>query len=314
MDRGIATKDNIELLRRRGLDYIVIERANRASSYRDEFLLEEGFTEITTATEKVVKVKKLVMEGGESKEAVVLVRSLGRAAKEGAIDTLAATRFQEELARLSASVAQGGVKRTQVVAERIGRIRARYPRASASYEIDLLHHEDHGKVVKGRRVDRVIGTRVTERPAKTAAKDLAGAYVIATTHAELDGPAIWGLYMTLVRVEDAFRALKSDLGLRPVHHQLGRRTAAHLFVSVLAYHLLATIEHTLAINGDTRRFSTIKDRLMTHTRSTMVLTSDKGEVYHLRVSGQPEPAHREIYRLLGVKDPLGRRKSIATPL
>ena len=310
MDRGIATKDNIALMRRRGLNYIVIERANRAPSYRDEFLSEEGFTEITTASGKVVRVKKLT--GTDT--TAVLVRSLGRAAKEEAIDTLANSRFQEELARLSASVSKGGVKRTQVIAERIGRIRARYPRASASYDIELLYHEDHGKVVRGRRVDRVIGMRVTERPAKMADKDLAGAYVIETTHAELDGPAIWGLYMTLTRVEDAFRTLKSDLGLRPIHHQLGRRTAAHLFVSVLAYHLLAAIEHTLATKGDTRGFSTIKEQLMTHTRSTMVLVSDRGEVYHLRVSGQPEPVHREIYRLLGVKDPLGRSKSIATHL
>ena len=120
--------------------------------------------------------------------------------------------------------------------------------------------------------------------------------------------------MTLTKVEEAFRSLKSDLGLRPVYHQLARRTAAHLFISVLAYHLLCAIELNLRQNHDKRRWSTVSEELSTHMRTTMVLTSDKGVVYHLRASGAPEPVHKEIYLLLGVTDPLGRIKTVATYL
>ena len=63
-------------------------------------------------------------------------------------------------------------------------------------------------------------------------KTLCGAYVIETNRKDLESEEIWRLYMTLAKVEGAFRALKSDLGLRPIHHHLGRRTAAHLFISV----------------------------------------------------------------------------------
>lgn len=182
------------------------------------------------------------------------------------------------------------------------------------YDIDLIYHQNHGQVINGRRVDRVTGITVCERAKKRERDDLHGAYVIETSHSELDAVAIWKLYMTLTRVEDAFRHLKSDLGLRPVYHQLGRRTAAHLFVSVLAYHLLASIEHMLRIKGDKRRFATIKEQLLTHTRSSVVITSDAGEVYHLRVSGSPEAEHHKIYRLLDVKDPLARQKRVATHL
>ncbi|EQD49488.1 transposase [mine drainage metagenome] len=73
------------------------------------------------------------------------------------------------------------------------------------------------------------------------AKTLYGAYVIETNRKDLTSEEIWHLYMTLTKVEGAFRALKSDLGLRPIHHQLARRTAAHLFISVLAYHLYSAI-------------------------------------------------------------------------
>ncbi len=120
--------------------------------------------------------------------------------------------------------------------------------------------------------------------------------------------------MTLTKVEDAFRSLKSDLGLRPVYQQLARRTAAHLFISVLAYHVLCAIELTLRQHHDKRRWSTINEQLSTHIRTTIVLTSDKGVVYHLRAFGAPEPIHKEIYRLLGVSDPLGRIKTVTTHL
>ena len=45
---------------------------------------------------------------------------------------------------------------------------------------------------------------------------------------------IWSLYMTLTRVEEAFRCMKSELGTRPIFHQIARRTQAHLSISVLA--------------------------------------------------------------------------------
>jgi hypothetical protein len=83
---------------------------------------------------------------------------------------------------------------------------------------------------------------------------------------------------------------------------------------VLAYHPLSAIEFTLKQHHDKRRWSTINEQLSTHMRTTMVLTSDQGVVYHLRASGVPEPVHKEIYRLLGVTDPLGRIKTVAAHL
>jgi Transposase len=200
------------------------------------------------------------------------------------------------------------------VSERIGRIKAKYPSVGGTYDISLTYHEDHGKVIKGNRIDRVIDLTITERPTKTTDDYLHGAYVIETSHYGLTDVAIWNLYMTLTRVENAFRSLKSDLGLRPVYHQLARRTAAHLFISVLGYHLLSAIELTLRTKGDTRSWSTIKEQVTTHARTTIALTNDQGVINHLRVSSVAEPAHREIYDLLGVRDPLKRTKTVAAHL
>ena len=98
------------------------------------------------------------------------------------------------------------------------------------------------------------------------------------------------------------RSLKSGLGLRPVYHQLARRTAAHLFISVLAYNLLcAHPEDKTTTRGAGRQSA--KSSLLICEPPWSPLTSDKGVIYHLRASGAPEPAHKEIYRILGVTDP-----------
>ncbi len=94
---------------------------------------------------------------------------------------------------------------------------------------------------------------------------------------------------------------------KPVYHQIAQRTKAHLFISVLAYRLLISIEHALHSHGDHRRWSTLREQLATHQRNTVIFTDAENKIHHLRVSGTPEKEHREIYRLLGVKDPLKRR-------
>jgi transposase len=135
--------------------------------------------------------------------------------------------------------------------------------------------------------------------------------VIETSHQELTAKEIWESYMTLSRVEGAFRSLKTDLGVRPVCHQIAERTKAHLLISVLAYHLLVSIEHALRSHNDHRRWSTLREQLSTHQRNTVIFTDADNKIHHLRVSGMPEKERLEIYRLLGVKDPLKRRHQLA---
>jgi transposase len=125
-----------------------------------------------------------------------------------------------------------------------------------------------------------------------------------TTHTELTDTAIWNLYMTLSNVESAFRSMKEELGMRPIYHQTGQRSEAHLFISVVAYHILATIKNLLRQQGDHRQWETLREELSTHTRSTVILKDKDGNVYHTRVSGTPEDVHIDIYERLKVDDTL----------
>jgi hypothetical protein len=69
--------------------------------------------------------------------------------------------------------------------------------------------------------------------------------------------------------------------MRPVFHNNADRTKGHLFISVLAYHLLVTISNLLSESGDTREWTTIKSILSTHQRSTIIMTDENGVVHHL---------------------------------
>ncbi|MHB8344883.1 MAG: transposase, partial [Ferrimicrobium sp.] len=143
MDRGIATADNVGLCIEKKLNYIVIERANKASRYKEHFQEMEGFSEVKDANGSVVKLKKLQEDGTN----VVLCSSVGRANKETGIATQATTRFLADIERLRSSIQKGAVVKTQLVGERIGRIKAKYPSVQGNYDLHLTYHEDQGKVI-----------------------------------------------------------------------------------------------------------------------------------------------------------------------
>ncbi|MEY2877822.1 MAG: hypothetical protein RLZZ15_202 [Verrucomicrobiota bacterium] len=72
-----------------------------------------------------------------------------------------------------------------------------------------------------------------------------GRYLLRTNLAADDPKLIWRCYMQLCVVEEAFRTLKGDLGLRPIFHQRPDRIEAHLFVAFLAYRLTTTLRQLL---------------------------------------------------------------------
>jgi transposase len=72
-----------------------------------------------------------------------------------------------------------------------------------------------------------------------------GRYLLRTNLTETDPTRLWSYYLQLVRIEEAFRNLKGDLGIRPIFHQLEARIEAHIFVAFLAYCLHVTLGRRL---------------------------------------------------------------------
>ena len=299
MDRGIATKDNLQLLKDKKFPYALVERRAVEKQYVDEFSeAEQNFDKIEKeGDEAAVYVQKIPIDEGSR----VLCLSERREYKERGIDAKKENRFLEDISRLLRSVKKGNIKLSEKVNQRIGRLRERYSSIASRYEITIETDESkhHVKNIAWQRADTM-----------TEKEKLYGCYVIETSHEDLSASEIWSLYTTLTRVENAFRSLKSDLGARPIYHHGSARTEAHLFISVLAYHLLVSIEYTLRQIGDHRTWPTIREQLSTHQRTTVILLDDTNQIYHIRVSGTPEAIHQKIYDLLDVKNPLKRKKKL----
>ncbi len=285
VDRGMAGKDNLATIKARGCHYVVAARQSERGQWEEDFTAGD-WREITSETAPGTAKQRVFFQVREAGgEVHLLCKSEGRQQKDRAIRELAAKRLEEALSRLVAAVAGGRLKKPDAIQRRIGRLWERYPRAAKYYQVEW----EEGQLV-WRRLD--------EKEDRAARLD--GAYLLRTSRQDMDGQEIWKLYTTLTRVEKAFQYLKSDLGLRPVFHQLERRVDGHIFISVLAYHLLHAIEFRLREQRDHRCWRTIRDILSTHQRITIAFNDADGKHHTLRLNTTPEGEHREIYDSLAI--------------
>ncbi|MBM3300405.1 MAG: IS1634 family transposase, partial [Deltaproteobacteria bacterium] len=266
-DAGVGTRDNLNLVRWAGFHYITVSRE------RPSEIPEEGLTVVKENNDSTVEVKRLDSDG----ETILYCQSTARARKEESMKASFQKHFEEGLRAISNSLAKKrGHKSYGRVMERLGRLKERYPTIAQFYEVQV--REERGRVTR-------IEWSIDER--KELEARFSGSYYIRSSRTDLDEKELWSLYMMLTQMEESFRCLKSELGLRPVRHHKDPRMEGHIFISVLAYHLLASIQRELRQKGISYRWETIRNRLSTQTRVTASLTNNKGERMHIRQTTDP---------------------------
>ena len=138
-----------------------------------------------------------------------------------------------------------------------------------------------------------------------------GVYCLRTTLLDLDDATLWRTYSMLTQLESVFRSLKTDLGLRPVYHQIERRIEGHLFISVLAYHFVHTMRLELKAQGVHESWQTLRETLNGQQRITTTLTRRDGHAVHVRKATRPEPQQQRINEILGLSaNPGGTRRAV----
>ena len=275
MDAGIASEDNLNLVKEKGFSYIVVSRS------KPEHMEDGIFEEIKEG----ITVKE--MRIGD--ETYLHCISDGKMKKEQAIVKKARDAMKEELEYLSEGLTiKGRLKSYPKVLERIGRLRQRYSRVSKGFTINVK--EQHGKVVK---------IEWDFDPLKLG-KPYDGSYFIRTDRMDLSKDETWSLYIMLTSVEDAFRCLKGELGLRPIHHSKPDRIEGHLFISILAYHLLNYIQQHVRKAGIKHRWATIRSLLQTHTVLSTHLPTADSKMVHLRYCSIPTPKQLQVYSALKI--------------
>ena len=293
VDRGMAYDENLQQLRDRKLHYIVASRQPERERWLADFAEAEGFRPVLREPsprnpgqkKSAVKVKSL--KAGE--ETLVLCHSQARIAKDRAIREKQEARLVEDLDRLARRIAQAKLVTPLAIGKAIGRLQERYPRVARYWRIDYC---DETKSF----------TAEPNAQARATAEALDGCYILKTDRDDLGAEEAWRTYMLLTRVENAFRNMKSPLAERPIFHQLERRVETHIFLCLLAYHLLVAIEKTLLDQGVHTSWASIRDRLSTHQLATIVLPTSSGATLRIRKASTPEPEHRQIYRQLKVPE------------
>ncbi|MCF6246307.1 MAG: hypothetical protein L3J69_02990 [Desulfobacula sp.] len=127
------------------------------------------------------------------------------------------------------------------ILEMIRRLREKYPKASKLYDIEVVPESGTHKNIKATAI------LWNKRDKYKEINKFDGCYVLRTDRLDLSDKEIWETYIMLTRIEGAFRSMKSYLGLRPIFHQNEKSANAHLLISVLAYHILHSIEYKLLL-------------------------------------------------------------------
>jgi hypothetical protein len=225
MDRGIPTEEVLTEMRdpKREVFYLVGTPRGKIQQYETKWL-ELPWRKVRESVEV-----KLFAEGGEL---YVLARSQGRRAKEQAIRRRKLARLLWKLRDLRRKCPA----RDQLLL-RIGAAKKEAGRAFGFVPLQLPP--------QGATVTRQTFTFALDKEKLRKAELRDGHYLLRSNLVGEDPTVLWERYIQLTQIEAAFKTLKSELGLRPLYHQLEKRVEAHIFVAFLAYALSVTLKQRL---------------------------------------------------------------------
>ena len=225
MDRGIPSEALLEEMRvsRKETFYLVGTSRAKVKQYEQKWL-DLPWQKVRGS----VEVKLFPKDG----ELYVLAKSEGRQAKEVAIRRKKLARLLYKLRAMRRSCP----KRDQLLM-RVGAAKADVGRAFAFVKITLPK--------PGEQVTRETFTFKLDKVKLKEAELRDGHYLLRTNLVAEDPAVLWDRYIQLTQIEAAFKCLKSDLGIRPIYHQLEHRVEAHIMVAFLAYCLTVTLKHRL---------------------------------------------------------------------
>lgn len=227
LDRGIVSEENLAAIRKRGGQYLVGTPRSQMKRFEEE-LLKDDWVQVRPE----VEVKKVTIPQGE--ETYILCRTSGRKEKEKAIRKRFSNRMEEALQRLAKTIETGRLKDRNKMERRLGRIQASHPQVNDLYDVALQETPEGVRLRWAIREDRQTWRGLRE-----------GAYMLRTNLKDGIAEQLWRQYMQLTEAEASFRALKSELSIRPVFHQLESRVKAHVMVAFLGYALWVTLKHLL---------------------------------------------------------------------
>ena len=284
LDAGIASEANIQYLIEHGYHYIVVSRKRK----RD--FDEDRATIVKTVPGQTVKAQKVIIE--ETGEVELYCHSQLREKKEQAIQDRFAEKYETALHSLNNGLSKKGTtKKYTKVLERLGRLKEKYARAAQHYDVMVTPDNESEQAVS-------IHWERVEKAHSQATHP--GVYCLRTNLTDWDEETLWRTYTMLTDLEGVFRSLKSELGLRPIYHHKEKRVSGHIFITLMAYHLVQTLRCQLKAKGVHDSWQTIRRKMENQQRITVILQREDGKTIHLRKTTRAEPQQSTIYKMLEI--------------
>jgi transposase len=276
MDRGIPTEEVLSQMRDENISYLVGTPRAMLIKLEDKLVGLDW-----KAANDNVDVKLLAQD----KELYVLAKSKDRRAKERAMRKYKLCKYLASLAKL-----RKNCRNRDKLIERIGALKQQAGRSNSCVELII---PPQGVKVTPENFNYHLN-RDTYR--KMLLRD--GMYLLRTNLTDIEPDVIWQRYVLLTQVEAAFRSLKSDLAVRPVHHQLEHRVEAHIFTAFMAYSLMVTLRHKLRACAGGLTAQDVLDKLGSIMMLDVRIPTIDGRMLEMRRYSQPEHEHQIILDIL----------------
>jgi len=229
MDRGIPTEEILREMRdpAREIFYLVGTPKSKIQQYEKKWL-DLPWQKVRES----VEVKLFEQEG----ELYVLAKSAGRRAKETAMRRQRLARLLRKLRGMRRSLPS----RDQLLM-RLGAAKTAAGRAFHFVQLQVPN--------KDQPVTRETFQFRVDKEKLQEAEWRDGHYLLRSNLTAGDPSMLWTRYVQLTQIEAVFRSLKSELGIRPIHHQLEHRVDAHILIAFLAYCLQITLKQRLLLHA-----------------------------------------------------------------
>ncbi len=149
--------------------------------------------------------------------------------------------------------------------ERIGRLNEKYARAAQHYEVTVTADDaQHNALsIEWKRVEKAHSQATHP-----------GVYCLRSNQTDWDEATLWRTYTMLTDLEGVFRSLKSELGLRPIYHHKEDRVNGHIFITLIAYHLVQTLRVQLKSQECHDSWQTIRRKVENQQRLSLLVTGN----------------------------------------
>lgn len=298
MDAGIATEENLEKIKSKEYDYVCVSR-----KHPKEFdKLTDNATVIRDNIGNKIEVQKVSIDGTD--DSFLHIKSDQKIVKEESMDKKITQRFEDRLVYLNDGLSlPRRIKKIVPIHESIGRIKKQFSKVAKLYKIEYVEDSDKGIVTE------IKWTRQSEKEKPK------GEYFLRYSKENLVEKEIWDLYNLTREVEASFRCLKTDLNIRPIHHQKDAYIEPHIWLGILAYQVVNYIQQTLKENDIRYSWSTIVEKMKTQKCSLISMNAKDTKRILVKLCTRPNEGVKKIYNALSFKDrPYVRKTKVVTQM